>query len=223
MHRNLEGLQPMNAFVDPRADPIPTDRAHRETTADLDALSELLQICRDGRLYDIERWIRDGRPLQADLDVARTQRRPTSALRIALEAGNHALVLLLLCNGYDPNLEHGCPLDDALAARRWDLLDLLLAWGADPHQADLGEVFGTYRSELFRRFRDMGVNLTADHALAEALAYHTRNKPLFGFAMHEARTDPRVQRELTIALGHLPLAYPSQCHRPGIPARRLGQ
>lgn len=192
----------MHAFVDPRSCPSPASKPHREPTADPEALSELLQLCRDGRLYDIEQWIRDGRSLQADPEVAPRQRRAASALKIALEDGNQALALLLLCNGYDPNLEPTSPLDLALSERRWDLLDLLLDWGADPHQADPDEVFGTYRSDLFRRFRDMGVDLTADHALAEALAYHTSNKPLFGFAKREAETDPRVQRELTIALAH---------------------
>jgi hypothetical protein len=36
-------------------------------------------------------------------------RRLTSALEIALEAGEQALVLLLVCNGYDPNLEQASP------------------------------------------------------------------------------------------------------------------
>jgi hypothetical protein len=42
------------------------------------------------------------------------RRRQSSALEIALEARNHALVLLLLCNGHDPNLETCSPADLAL-------------------------------------------------------------------------------------------------------------
>ena len=129
-------------------------------------------------------------------------RRVASALEIALEQGNHALVLLLLCNGYDPNLERESPLDLALRRRRWDLVDLLLEWGADPHQADLGELFDTYQSHLFERFRALGVDLTANHELAAALAYHTSNKPLFGFARRHRKHDPRIQAELNVALAH---------------------
>jgi hypothetical protein len=121
-------------------------------------------------------------------------------LEIALEARNHALVLLLLCNGYDPNIEPGCPLDLALRARRWDLLDMLLEWGADVQQVSLSDLFDTYNSELWARFRSLGVDLTAGHELAEALAYHTSNKPLFGFAKRHREDDPAIQKELNMAL-----------------------
>jgi hypothetical protein len=123
-----------------------------------------------------------------------------SALEIALESRNHALVLLLLCNGYDQGLEASCSLDLALRARRWDLVDMLLEWGADPHQVSLSDLFDTYRTELFERFRGLGVDLTARNELAEALAYHTSNKPLFGFARRHREHDPAVQRELNMAL-----------------------
>jgi hypothetical protein len=107
---------------------------------------------------------------------------------------------VLLCNGYDPNLEPGSPLDLALRARRWDLLDLLLEWGADPHDASLDDLFDTYNSALWERFRTLGVDLTAGHALADALAHHSSNKPLFGFAKRHREQDPKMQVELNMAL-----------------------
>jgi hypothetical protein len=64
-----------------------------------------------------------------------------SPLETAVEAGSHALALLLHCNGYDRNLEEDSPLDLAPQARRWDLLDLLLDWGADRHRLELEELF----------------------------------------------------------------------------------
>ena len=72
-----------------------------------------------------------GRPLQA-APGSPFRRLVTPALEISLEGRNHTLVLLLLCNGVDPNLERSSPLDLALRARRTDLLELLLDWGADP-------------------------------------------------------------------------------------------
>jgi hypothetical protein len=39
-----------------------------------------------------------------------------------------------------------------------------------------------------------------DHALARALGYHSSNKPLFGFAKRYQETDPRIRRELNMAL-----------------------
>jgi hypothetical protein len=190
-------------FVDPRTNPAQVAaKPPPRLTTDTDALEDLHRFCREGRLYDVERRIQAGRPLQLADAAASGRRGPRSALEIALERGDQALVLLLLVNGYDPNREEQCPLDRALRARRWDLLDLLLEWGADPHRAELEDLFGTYRTDLFERFRALGVELTAGHAIAYTLAEHTSNKPLFGFAKRHREHDPRIQTELNIALGH---------------------
>ncbi|MGH9389452.1 MAG: hypothetical protein ACRD1Z_07545, partial [Vicinamibacteria bacterium] len=84
----------------------------------------------------------------------------------------------------------------------WDHLDLLLEWGADPNRVCLTTLFGTYSADLFARFHDLGVDLTANHELGEALAYHPGNKPLFGFAKRHREQDPRFQKELNVALVH---------------------
>jgi len=194
---------PMDPFIDPRdngANGMNKPRA-RTTTA-LKELEELHTLCRQGRLYDVERWIRAGRPLQIAQGTSVKRARVTSALEIVVQPGNHALALLLLSNGYDPNQERRCPLDLALQARRFDLVSLLLEWGGDPHSVDLGDLFDTYNSELFKRFQDLRVDLTTGHALAEALAYHTSNRPLFGFAKRHRASHPKIQTELNMALAH---------------------
>jgi hypothetical protein len=151
-------------------------------------------------LYDVERLIRAGRPLQLPA-VSPGDRRPVrTALEIALERQDHSLVLLLVANGYDLGAEPECPLDAAFRLRRRDLLDLLLAWGADPLQADLEALCDSYDSELYERFRVLGVDFASGHALAYALGYHTSNKPLFGFAKRHRPDEPGIQRELDMAL-----------------------
>jgi hypothetical protein len=95
------------------------------TTDDPTALAEVYHLCRDGRLYDVERWIQSGRPLQLDRATAMRQRLRTSVLAVALDTRNHGLVLLLLMNGHDTSLELHCPLNLALRTRQWDLLDML--------------------------------------------------------------------------------------------------
>lgn len=193
----------MNSFIDPRSKPSPKAvRPSTQTTIRHDELVELHRLCAEGRLYDVERWIQEGKPLQIAQGAPVRRRRTTSALEKAIETENYALVLLLLCNGYDSNIEPYCPLDLALRARRWDLLALLLEWGANPHRVDLEELFDTYNSKLFEQFRTFGINLSAGHALANTLAHHTSNKPLFGFAKRHREHDPKIQRELNIALAH---------------------
>jgi hypothetical protein len=61
-------------------------------------------------------------------------------------------------------------------------------------------VLDTYNTGLFERFYTVGVNLMAHHELADTLAAHASNKPLFGFAKKHRETDPRIQVELNIAL-----------------------
>ena len=169
-------------------------------TSDPASLDELYQLCQEGRLYEVDSWIAAGNPLQLAEGIRPKGRRTTSALCISLELGNHSLTLLLLRSGYDPNLEPESPLNTALRIRRLDLVDLLLEWQVDSHCVDLETLFGTYRSDLFERFRSIGVDMTEGHALAETLAYHTSNKPLFGFAKRYCGVDPGIQEELDAAL-----------------------
>jgi hypothetical protein len=45
----------------------------------------LHQLCREGRLYDVERWIAEGKPLQLAHETIHKSARPKTALQIALE------------------------------------------------------------------------------------------------------------------------------------------
>jgi hypothetical protein len=191
-------------FIDPRiAQNDQSAPPARDFAERWEELARLHDFCRAGRTYDVERWIADRRPFQvAFADLPRRGRRQQTALEIAIEAGNHSLVLLLLTNGYDPNQEYHSPLDHALHDRRWDLVDLLLDGGARPANVDPDAVFGTYQTPLFERFRRLGVDFAAGHALASALADHTSNKPLFGFVRRWREVDSSYQKELNIALGH---------------------
>ncbi|MEX2526468.1 MAG: hypothetical protein WEA09_02415 [Gemmatimonadota bacterium] len=192
-----------SSFVDPRSSPDP--RAGKQpprVTRDPDQIAELQELCRAGQLYYVENWIRGGRPLQWKPGTHVRGRRRASVLQIGLDRGDHSLVHLLLCNGYDPNAEEESPLDRALESRRIDLLDLLLAWGADPHRVSRAAVFETYSTELMERFRSLGVEMTDGHEMADVLAERTSNKPLFGFAKRHRDGDPKVQRELDMALAY---------------------
>jgi hypothetical protein len=140
----------------------------------------------------VEDWIRSGKPLQLSAESRPKGHRPTTALEIALKTGQQGLVLLLLSNGYRLTLEPSSPLNLAMEVRRWDLVDLLLAWGAESDDVSLHTLFGTYNLQIFERFQSLGIDLTKDHHMAFALAYHSSNKPLFGFAKRHREMDPRV-------------------------------
>src|SRR5947207_7864653 len=136
----------MTEFVDPRSNPEPPAGVSREPAAHGEELRELVQLCASGRVYDVERWIQAGKPLQAV-----TYKRPgmasvLSPLRTAIRKKHGDLVLLLLCNGYQLDLEpkHWTSvLDEALNIRAFDIVDLLLRWGADATRVQTSNVIDT--------------------------------------------------------------------------------
>ena len=191
----------MPSFVDPRLDPKPgPDTPPPRTTGSQTDLDELRRLALAGHTYEIERYIQAGGPLQIADPPSYPRKSQRPILEIAIERNDYGLVHLLLCNRYDPNLEADSPIDSALDLRRWDLVELLLDWGADPNAVDMEYVYGTYDSKIFEQFRSLGVDITQDHAMASVLAEHTSNKPLFGFAKRHRTSDPKIQTELNMAL-----------------------
>ncbi len=176
--------------------------SHRPLAYSLDDVRPLHQLCREGRLYDVDRWIADGKPLQLSPEAIPKGTRPKTALQIALETGQHSLVTLLMRNGYRFELERYAPLDLTLRSRRWDLFDLLLEWGGDIKTVDAYTVLETYNADLYERFRAAGYDLTENHSMADILGHSTSNRPLLGFVKRHRIEDPRIQQELNIALGH---------------------
>lgn len=199
---DLMGAYTSVGMIDPRTGPLPPAHMSARRTSDSNALEPLLTMCREGRTYDVERWIGDGRPLQIDKISGQGRRKNVTALEIALRRGNYALVHLLLCNGYDPNHELHQALDVALEVRRTDLAKLLLEWGVDRHDFDPPTLFATYDRPFFEYCYLSGANLARGHALAEALGFTASNKPLFGFVKRYAPGDPALQYELDIALAY---------------------
>jgi len=62
-----------------------------------DDVRGLHQMCREGwLLYDVERWIADGKSLQLAPEAIRRGTRPKTALQIALEGSQHSLAFLAL-------------------------------------------------------------------------------------------------------------------------------
>ncbi|NWF73296.1 MAG: hypothetical protein HXY51_09705 [Nitrospirae bacterium] len=175
---------------------------HRVLAQSPEDVRALHQLCREGRLYEIERWIADGKPIQVSPQAIPQSTRLKTALQIALETGQHSLAVLLLSRGYRIELERYSPLDMALQARRWDLFDLLVQWGADLRSTDVYTVLNTYNVKLYERFRAAGYDLTEGHEMASVLGHGTSNRPLLGFIKRHRAEDPKIQHELDIALGY---------------------
>lgn len=168
----------------------------------LEELKPFHQLCREGRLYEVDRWITEGKPIQHAPDAIPKGTRPKTALQLVLETGQHSLSSLLLSKGYRLDLERYQPLNLALQAHRWDLFDLLLEWGADLKTVDVSTVLNTYNAEIYERFWAAGYDLTAGHEMAAILGHSTSNRPLLGFVKRHRPEEPKIQHELNLALGY---------------------
>ncbi len=191
----------MIAFVDPRSNPEPPPPGSREPAAHGEELREFIGLCSSGRVYGAERWIRDGRPIQALAYKRPKKPAIISPLQAAIRDHNPDLVLLLLCNGYRLDLEEsdrGSVLDEALTNRAFESMELLLKWGASMTKVNGQYVLDTYRIDLIDRFWKAGVDYTRDPEFPAYLA-RTGNKPLFGW-LRQNRANQRLQNALDIAL-----------------------
>ncbi len=200
----MEGKRPATEvehyWVDPRSDPKPTKTPQRQrVTGDEAAIIDLMNLCKQGRVYEVERWVRAGKPLQVRLEEKGPWRRPQTPLRIAIDTGQHDLALLLLCNGYCAGVEPSGTINFALQQRAWAFVDLMLGWGTDPSQADPYFILDTYQRSIMDRFWKLGVDYAQDNILASYLAESTRNKPAFGWAKNHS-SEPKIAFQLALAL-----------------------
>jgi hypothetical protein len=192
-----QGRGTQSTWVDPRLSPRPpaTPKAPAEDPVEIEPL---VRLCQRGKVYAVERWIAEGRPLQAAKHYVKGRRQFDSPLAVAMESKQHDLVLLLLCNGYRTELELEDPIGRALRLRSRELLELVMDWGADPARVDAGAVLETNDCDLIERFWSAGIDLTAEDQLAWYLSSPT-SKPICGWAKRH-REDPRVARALALAL-----------------------
>ena len=192
--------QELRDFVDPRTCPAPSESGHGPFTADHAAVADLARLCRTGRVFAVEEWIKSGKPLYATSASTRG-RKYESALKIAVDSNQYDLALLLLCNGFPVDPPGEQLLASALKKKRAAFVELLITWGADPLRVDASDVLDSYDSALFDRFfLEFGVDFTKGHALAFELVLNSSNRPAYGWAKRH-KDDPRVARELAMALG----------------------
>lgn len=88
-------------------------------------IAPLLEMCRLGKLYEVEEWIKQGKPIESPSELR------TSALRIAIDKGFHSLVKLLVKSGARLVTGRFDALHQALWNRQFEIAELLITYGAD--------------------------------------------------------------------------------------------
>lgn len=161
-------------------------------------IKPLVDLCRAGRLYEVQDWISAGKPVNLP-PPDKLKRAKPSPLQVSLERGFYSLVQLLLKNG--ATLEDArYLLSYALHKRRLDFIDLLARHGADLHAIHLEEVFETWNNDIVDYFIAKGADLLCGHPLASALC--SRIRPALGIYMRYRERIPELKDQIDIALRH---------------------
>lgn len=160
-------------------------------------IKPLIDFCRAGRLFDVQEWISEGKPLETPLpEPKRASRR--SPLAIAMDTGFHSLVQVLLEGGATLNDPRYNFLREALRKRRLDLVQLLVAHGADIHSVDINEAFDTWNMDIVEFFIQHGISIEEGNPVA--YAFCDRIRTALALYMRYKDRYPSLKEQANIAL-----------------------
>lgn len=169
-------------------------------TANYEELLPLIELIKTGKLHEVEKWIADGMPLDLAAQPAKGARKKTP-LQYAIDAGFHTLVETLLQAKVPVNVDHRCsPMTNALANRRFDLVQLLCEHGFDAKSINMRDVFATWQPEIMEYLIDRGADPEAGMPLAWALIDRIRTA-LRVFMKYKEKF-ASFQEQANIALRH---------------------
>jgi hypothetical protein len=134
----------------------------------VDELEPLLAMCRAGKLFEVQEWIRQKRPvaLPEDAGAKGASRNP---VRIAIDCGFHSLVQVLLEAGAPQRERNYRALDHAVELRRPDLAELLFTHGAKVEDVSMQFVLESWTPEMIDLFLSRGASLERGRPVAWAL------------------------------------------------------
>lgn len=165
----------------------------------LEELEPLLAMCRAGKLFEVQEWIGQGRPvaLPADVGLRKAKRSP---LRVALDGGFHSLVQVLLEAGVPVREGRYVAVQHAVELRRPDLVELLLKHGASVHDVTMRFVVEMWHPETMEVLVANGASLTIGQPVAWGLINKVRTT--LRLVKKYTPTCPEVMRQAEVALRH---------------------
>jgi len=165
-------------------------------TETYEEIKPLIDLCKAGKLFEVQAWIASGKPVNPPPSVSGYKRK--SPLEIAIDLGFHSLVQTLLKGGADLNEPRYWPLDEALHKRRLDLVKLLVKYGADIHSVSMASVFETWQPDIMKLFIEQGADVETDNPLA--YAFCERIKTALGIFKSYKDRFPSFEEQANIAL-----------------------
>ena len=175
-----------------------TSSAPRARTRD--EIKPLVELCKAGRLFDVQEWIRRGAPVNMPPAVSKCTQ-PRTPLEYAIDSGFHSLVETLLAAGaIQEGSSSRSPLSRAVQMRRLDLAQLLLEHGAHPSDVPFADVLRSWDPDMMRLFVTKGADLRTGMPFAHAFCERVRTSIA---VYRECRSrDDDLQRQADAALRH---------------------
>ncbi len=127
---------------------------------------KLIKLFQSGRLYEIRDWIAAGKPLQTAPEIKKT------LLSVAIKTGFHSLVETVA--PYETQEARNQGLADAVSQRRLDLVELLVACGAQIKAMPFSNVLLSWQPEIIQFFMDHGADIVTGSPFAVAFGEKIR-------------------------------------------------
>jgi ankyrin repeat protein len=157
---------------------------------------ELIQLCKAGRLYEVEAWIRAGRSTAVPAGIRKTP------LNVAIETGFHSLIELLLRHEESQQVKNDT-LDRALLLGHPELVDLALAHHAEATAVPFLDVLLTGNRTIVATVLEHGGDPLTDYPFARAFC-QLRAKTTLGSFLDCRRMrpdlEPRLQEQADMSL-----------------------
>lgn len=129
----------------------------------------LLQLCKLGKLFEVEEWIASGKSLCIPTDLRVTP------LEVAVDSGFHSFVELLVRAESSAQVKNRA-FRRALSHKRLDLIELLASYGAEISSVPFIEVLMLWDPAIIRYFIDHGADFITSNPFAEAFVEKDPNR-----------------------------------------------
>jgi hypothetical protein len=160
------------------ADAVPTNVPEDAKT--------LLKLCRDGRLYEIEQWIADGKPLEIPAKHG-------TLLQIAVQTGFHSLIELVAKHENNQSSKNTA-LADAISIHKLDFIQLLVENGAEVKSVPFSDVLLEWNPHIFRFFLERGADPVEGSPFA--IAFTNKIRTALGPFVELKRSRPELSAAL---------------------------
>ena len=127
----------------------------------------VLQLCREGRLFELQQWIAAGRSIVMPSDYKK------SPLGIAAQTGFHSLIELLLQHESDQAAKNAV-LIESCQERQVGVVELALQYGADPRAVSFLDALLAWDRRVVSVLLERGADVVTDYPFARAFQMRIR-------------------------------------------------